>query len=169
MENGEVGPSFSPGSVSDGLQVQDLGHLVLRGQAAWDGAQAQMGGKVAAAPVQLGQQHDGDKVERRGVDQERRGLPLGGREAALVGQRRRLRREWLLRVNLAVHLDHALHRPDGERLDLRQVGGGEGVGEVEEDHGAPRILAFTFSVIWRSVSAVMICRTPYSLARSRKL
>lgn len=62
--------SFSPSRIVDGLQVEHFGYLVARRQAAVGWAQADDGREIAHAPVQLGQQHGGDEVQRGCVDQD---------------------------------------------------------------------------------------------------
>ncbi|MBN1873206.1 MAG: hypothetical protein JXA33_03180 [Anaerolineae bacterium] len=120
-----------PRFLSNRLQIQHLRDFVLRREASGDGAQAQTRGKVAAAPVQLRQQHRRAEVERGQIHQQRRRLPLRRRQPRRVRQRRDLRDERLLRVNLALDVHHPFHVLAGEGSDLRQVRGGEGVGEVE--------------------------------------
>jgi len=85
--------------------------------------------------VQLGQQRGSAVVQAGQVDQQRLGLPLLGGEAGGVGQRDDLRRKRLLEVELAGDVNDAGDGLAGEALDLGELVGGEGVGEVEEEHG----------------------------------
>ena len=123
------------GLVAEGLKVEDLRRLEARRQGVLDRPQAQHGREVAHAPVQLGQQRGSAVVQARQVDQQRLGLPLLGGEAGGVGQRDDLRRERLLEVELAGDVNDAGDRLAGEARDLSELVGGEGVGEVEEEHG----------------------------------
>ena len=123
------------GLVAEGLKVEDLRRLEARRQGILDRPQAQHGREVAHAPVQLGQQRGSAVVQAGQVDQQRLGLPLLGREASGVGQRDDLRRERLLEVELAGNVNDAGDGLAGEARDLSELVGGEGVGEVEEEHG----------------------------------
>ncbi len=128
--------------VPDFLQVEDFGHLEAGRHHTLTigtdhGPHADAGREVAHASVQFRDERDRAEVERRRVDEDGCGLPLLGCESRRVGHGRDLRRQRLLRVDLAVDDDDALDLLAREALNLRQVFVGQGVGEVEDEHGLP--------------------------------
>lgn len=129
-------PSRSPRprGLADGVQVDDFGDFIARGEGVFDRAQARDGRKVTHAPVHLGQERGGGVVERGQEYQQWRGLPLCWGEARRVRQRERVLREGRVQVKLRGNGAHSGHGFAGEGFELRDVRGGEGVGVIENEH-----------------------------------
>jgi hypothetical protein len=91
-------------------------------------------GEIPHPAVEFGQEHHGDEVEGRRVDQQRQGLPLGRRKPAGVCQGHHLRDQGFLGVNLGGDLHHPVHLLAGEGFHLSDVFLSQRMGEVEQDH-----------------------------------
>jgi len=116
--------------------------------------------------VQLGQQRGSAVVQAGQVDQQRLGLPLLGGEAGSVGQRDDLRRKRLLEVELAGNVNDAGDGLAGKARDLGELVGGEGVGEVEEEHllAAPKRLGNLFSQLF----LIFLAQRPTIIVEARQ-
>ena len=125
--------------VADFLQIQDLGDFEAGRHDTvalfvHHGPHPDAGREVAHAAVQFRNERDRAEVEGGRVDEDGQGLPLFGRQPRGIGHGRDLRRQGLLRVDLAVDDHHALGPLAREALNLRQVFLGQGVSEVKDEH-----------------------------------
>ena len=126
-----LGIALDAGGIALGLQVQYLGHFkLLRGDVG-DGAQANDRREIAHPTMHLGQDQGGDVVVAGQVDQDRGVLPFLAGQFGLVDQ---LHHFWGI---LHGWVDVGGDVDDGDGvvgveppLDVGEVGGGEGVGEV---------------------------------------
>jgi hypothetical protein len=123
-----------PRRVANRLQILNFGHLEVGGQTIRYGSQADTGGEIPHTAVTFRHQQYRAKVKGRRVDENGLVLPLRRGQHSRVYQASDLRRQRLLRLRLAGDLNRLADGLAGEGLNLDQLVGVEGMGEVEADH-----------------------------------
>lgn len=124
----------SPGGIADALQVQQFSDFELRGHGARNWTEAEDRWKETAAAVNFGQQDRRDRGQAGWVDDQRRGLPLFGRQRDRSQQFADLLVERPGVVEVGRHRDDEFDVAPDQFADAGKVCIGERMAEVEQEH-----------------------------------